>query len=121
MGKVHRRICFLRSEGRHAEAGDIEARELSSAVDEARRACESDAESDSLLAAVRADGEERVADAVAFAEVLVPLLTERLSLAAPGAAEPPRRRRPAPEEPGEPREIADFIDEMLAHERAGSR
>jgi hypothetical protein len=124
VGRVHRRLCFLRSEGRADEARDLESGELAAAVADARRASESDAEADGLLRALFAEGEERVADAVAFAEVLVPMLAHEMRPPAASmalATDHPRQRKPGAEKPGGPREIADFIDEMLAQEHAGSR
>jgi hypothetical protein len=117
-------MCFLRSEGREDEARALEGCELAAAVVEARRAAESDAEADTLLRALFAEGEERVADAVAFAEVLLPMLAQEMRPHLPAAARAPdasRQRRPSPERAGEVGEIADFIDEMLAQDRAGSR
>jgi hypothetical protein len=106
------------------DARQVEEHEFADALAEARKASESDAEADSLLEALLTEGEERVADAVAFAEVLLPMLTEQLRPAFPAAArraDHPRQRTPSTEKPGEVREIADFIDDMLAQDRAGSR
>ena len=65
--------------------------------------------------------QERVAEAVAFAEVLVPALSGHC-LPGAGAAKP---AAPAPRRAAKPRGtnrgIADFIDEMLAQERAAKR
>ena len=62
-------------------------------------------------------------DAIAFAEVLVPLLEHRLSLGASARAAGPapvsRAARAAA--PAQTRGIADFIDDMLAQERLGAR
>jgi hypothetical protein len=123
VGQVHRRVCFLRLEGREEEARATEQRELGPAVMEARKTSESDSEADALLRAVTSEDEERVAEAIAFAEVLVPMLSERLNLhsPAPGApARSPRPNRPVAGDPGESRGIADFIDEMLAQQRSGA-
>jgi hypothetical protein len=117
-------MCFLRSEGRGDEAREIEDRELASAIVEARKASDSDAEAEALLSALFTEGEERVADAVAFAEVLLPMLAQEMRPHTPAvarAADSPRQRKPSAERPGEAREIADFIDEMLAQDRAGNR
>src|SRR5208283_2265353 len=78
VGRVHRRMCFLRSEGREEEARFVEDRELAAAVVEARRVSGSDDEADALLKALFAEGEERVADAVALAEVLLPMLAQEM-------------------------------------------
>lgn len=121
---MHRRVCFLRSEGRGEEAAEVEDRELAEAVAEARRSSESDAEANALLSALCAEGEQRVADAIAFAEILLPMLAQVMRpplTAAARAAESPRQRKPSAEKSGEAREIADFIDEMLAQDRTGNR
>jgi hypothetical protein len=123
VGRVHRRICFLRLEGREAEAREIEGRELEPAVAEARKDSESEAEAEAVLRAVTSDDEERVAEAIAFAEVLVPMLSERLSLQAPAPGIPkrgPRQGRAVPGDQDQAHGIADFIDEMLAQQRPAS-
>jgi hypothetical protein len=124
VGRVHRRVCFLRSEGRAEDASRVEGGELAAAVAEARKTSESEAEADALLEAVIAEDEERVADAIAFAEVLLPMLAEKLrpsSTAVARVAEGPRQRRPTAGRSGEAPDIADFIDDMLAQDRAGNR
>jgi hypothetical protein len=80
-------------------------------------------EAESILQALLAEEEERVAEAIAFAEVLVPMLAERLRPWRRSGARAARRapRQGPPETPVEPRGIADFIDDMLAQERAGPR
>jgi hypothetical protein len=123
VGRVHRRICFLRLEGREAEAREIEGTELGPAVIEARKTSESDMEADAVLRALTSEDEERVAEAIAFAEVLVPMLSERLSLHSPStgvATRSAREKRPPTGDPDKARGIADFIDEMLAQEHAAS-
>jgi hypothetical protein len=116
-------MCFLRSEGREAEAREIEETELAAAVVDARRASESDAEADALLKTLKSEEEERVADAVAFAEVLMPMLAERLKQLpqANARGQNPRQVRRNTERSAEMRGIADFIDDMLAQDRAGLR
>lgn len=61
--------------------------------------------------------------AIAFAEVLAPMLSERLGAAAPARAASGSRAgfSPVPKLPGGERGIADYIDEMLAQDRAASR
>jgi hypothetical protein len=123
VGRVHRHICFLRLEGREAEAREVESNELAPAVVEARKASESEAEADAVLDHLTHEDEERVADAVAFAEVLVPMLSERLKLQTQPQGTPARsvrQKRPDAGNPDEAHGIADFIDEMLAQQRAGS-
>jgi phage terminase Nu1 subunit (DNA packaging protein) len=118
---VYRRICFLRSEGLTDEANRIEQTEFAAASAKARESAESESEADFLMKTLFAEEEARVAEAVALAEVLVPLLSRRLPLLAPPPRDPaaasvaPRGRKPANDED---RGIADFIEEMLAQERA---
>jgi len=101
----------------------VEETEFAAAAARAREASESEGEADSMIKTLRAESEERVAEAIAFAEVLVPLLTKRLAAALPTPAAPqaPIPRRPIPMGPGEGQGIADFIDDMLAQERSGPR
>ncbi len=123
MGRVFRRICFLRTEGSVAEAQFIEQNEFSRLVEEARGSCKSPAEADLILEALLRREEARVSDAVAFAEVLVPLLAKQLSRLGP-ASRPAASSAPAPRPRQAGRDdnrgIADFIDDMLAQERTGT-
>jgi hypothetical protein len=120
--RIFRRICLLRSRGRGGEAQRLEDTELAVAATQARGASASEPEADARMKALWAEEKERVAEAVAFAEILAPMLSERLS-----AVAPVRRpaRAPAPERleagaPGEAHGIADYIDQMLAQDRADS-
>lgn len=97
---------------------------LAAAAARARDASESVPEADARLKALLAQEAERVAAAITFAEVLAPMLSERLSALAPARAAAganPAPERPARRPTGEALGIADFIDEMLAQDRAGSR
>jgi hypothetical protein len=119
VGRIYRHICFLRSEGLGAEAKRIEDTELEEAAAEAR-ATESDG--DTQLKAFYAQEQERVAEAIAFAEVLVPALSGHFSSPETAKARSPvpaprSKARSARSEPG----IADYIDEMLAQDRAEGR
>jgi hypothetical protein len=123
VGRIYRRICFLRSEGLLGEARTIEETELAAAAARARGNSSSDSDADSLLTTLLREEEERVLEAIAFAEVLAPMLVRGISGLAPArpravAAPSPRTPRPGD---GETREIADFIDEMLAQDRVGPR
>jgi len=83
------------------------------------------------LSVVFSAEEERVANAAVLAELIGPILAERLQFLASNpaparsgvpaeavnGAEPPPPHRPHPAAPG----IADFIEEMLVQERATSR
>jgi len=119
VGRIYRRMCFLRFEGMVREAQVIEDTEFAQAAARARGSYASGLEAESVMDAILADERERVAEAVAFAEVLVPMLSRSLPGLAPGAAPaqaaPRTARKPAHDES---RGIADFIDDMLAQERA---
>jgi hypothetical protein len=113
----------LRIQGSAAEAQFIEQNEFSRLVGEARGACKSPAEADLILETLMKREEARVSDAVAYAEVLVPLLAKQLSHLAPAfrpaaASAPTPRPRQAGRDDN--RGIADFIDDMLAQERTGT-
>ncbi len=101
----------------------MEDNELAAAAAQARGASGSGPEADVRLKALMAWESERVAAAIAFAEVLAPMLSDRLRELAParapaGDSHPGRREARAS---GEARGIADYIDEMLAQDRAASR
>jgi hypothetical protein len=123
VGRAHRRVCFLRSEGRFDEAHRIEGTELAAAIAEARAVFASDPDTDLKLKGLMDESEERVAEAIAYAEILVPKLAERLNgyrPALPPEAADRTRRSPGREPSGELRGIADFIDEMQAQEHSGA-
>jgi hypothetical protein len=122
VGRIYRRICFLRCEGLTTEAQVVEQTEFAEAARRARQASESEDEADSLLKTLLAEEGARVAEAIAFAEVLVPVLAKRLAALIPSprallAAPAPRERKPGRDEN---RSVADFIDDMLAQERTGT-
>jgi hypothetical protein len=94
VGRLYRRICFLRSEGLSCEARLLQETEFAEAVAKARGLFSSGPEADSLLGELMAEEEERVREAVAFAEVLVPILARRLPV--PPPAQPARAAAPAP-------------------------
>jgi hypothetical protein len=123
VGRLCRHVCFLRSEGRLAEARRVEETDLADALAEVRQAHEPEPEVEARLALLRSEADRRVADAVAYAEVLVPMLAERLKALVPLAGSPTIAppRKPRVEAPGDSRGIADFIDEMLVQDRAHSR
>lgn len=116
---MYRRICFLRSEGLSGEAQAVQDTEFAEAAARARGLFASESEADSLLRGLMEEEEERVAEAVAFAEVLVPMLARRLSAHAPAPLPhaAPVRGAAAAGRPGGTRDVADFIDEMLAQDR----
>jgi hypothetical protein len=125
VGRIYRRICFLRFEGRGAEATQIELTELKEAVDAARRESPSGPEADSILKRLLEEEGERVADAVAFAEAIMPYLPDHLAAArpavSPSASGAPMLQKAGPRPAGDPRTVADFIEDMLAQDRPRAR
>jgi len=119
--RICRRVWLLRSEGRGGEAQRVEETELAAAAAQVREISESGPEADARLKALWAEEGERVAAAMALAEILAPMLSDRLGAMAPVRVPAPVPERPEAATPGEARGIADFIDEMLAQDRAGSR
>jgi hypothetical protein len=121
VGEIYRRVCVLKSAGRQAEARRLEETQLEAALAGIRKAAEGSPEAEARIASVMAAESERVAEALTLAEILAPMLVERL-----GANPPAKRATEAPAEPrarqaaGEDRGIADFIEEMLAQDRAAS-
>jgi len=124
VGRIYRRVCFLRFEGLGQEASRIEFTELKEAVDAARKACASGLEADSILKSLFEEEGERVAEAMAFAEVLVPMLADRIPALQAERTRVPARASVVPRmsrEPlGETPSVADFIDGMLEQERPGA-
>jgi hypothetical protein len=121
VGALYRRVWVLRSRGRPAEARRIEETELAAALARVHEGAQAGTDAEARIAAISLEEKERVAAAVAFAEILAPMLAERLGGLTPGLrpapmASPTRATKPADEDRG----IADFIEEMLVQDRAGS-
>lgn len=113
---------MLREQGEPAEADCVQAGPLEALLSALRTTPETAAAFDQRVAVIFAVERDRVANAVVLAQLLAPLLAERLPLAAHSAApEAPVTRsvthvaRPLPVSPAG---IADFIDEMIAQETA---
>jgi hypothetical protein len=121
--RLYRRICLLRANGQADAATLLESTEFSAAMESIH--AHGDANS---VAPLLAAEDARIADAVALAEVLAPLLASRLA-AVQGAVPPAvsSRTKPVRREPVVPGgaspspTVADFIDGMLAQDRADSR
>ena len=118
VGRIYRRICFLRFEGLSAEASKMEFTELKEAVDAAKASGPTVDEADTILKTLLEEEGERVSEAIAFAEVLIPMLGDRIPASRsrepfPPVARPVRFAGPDPASRG----IADFIDDMLAQDR----
>lgn len=122
--RIYRRICLLRATGRGEEASDLQNTEFSRALSAARDASSSGVKEASLLAAEA----ERVSAACMLAELVAPLLAERLraepgfaassvvtaSSSANNASASSPSRAPGTPVPG----IADLIDGMLSLDHA---
>jgi len=125
VGRIYRRICFLRFEGRGAEATQIEFTELKDAVDVAKMGSPSIPEADSILRRLLEEEGERVADAVAFAEAIVPYLPGQMAAAGPAlsplASGNSMGLKAGLRPSGDARSVADFIDDMLAQDRPRAR
>jgi hypothetical protein len=119
--RIYRRVCLLRTTGKTEDADRLENSEFAHALSAARIASNSGDEE----AAVLAKEAERVASACVLAELLAPLLAERLRADAqpfmatqtatvPVAIEKPvvTARPPAQIVPS----IADLIDGMLSQQ-----
>jgi hypothetical protein len=119
VGRIFRRICFLRVEGLTAEAQRMEETEFAEAAARASRGAGTEFEAESILQALVTEEKGRVCDAIAFAEILVPMLAERLAANAgpvrAAAHVPKKSRSPAP---AKERDIADFIDDMLTQDKS---
>jgi hypothetical protein len=134
---LYRRICVLEATGKQNEADTLRAQQLVPAIEALRG---TPAVGEDQLEAMFAAEEERVATAHTLAEILLPLLTEKISASAATAYRPAsqspnadyaslptnpaaapsidsvRDRAASPLLPG----IADFIDEMLMQDRPAS-
>lgn len=122
VARLCRRICLLRERGEPIEAERLRTGALAAAVAERRKPTDTDESIAEQLDAIFAREAERVADAVVLAELLAAQMTERFSAAAPPGSSPSLVRKshpppaPSPRRPGA--DIADFIDDMIAQERA---
>jgi hypothetical protein len=140
--RIYRRVCILRVKGQPEEAAALEASELEPALSTARAVGPEECDE----AAVFAAEDERMSTAVALAELLTPLLAERLraelgaptgpamdsdsaparALTNPVAPEPDRMpgspsAAPVVTPSARPASIADFIDGMLIQQGPTTR
>ncbi len=121
--RLMRRICLLREQGDAGQAARLHEHDLAAAVRELRAAHGAEALSDDDLRALFAAEEQRVAEAVVLAELLIPQLVGGRAPApaksVPAAPVPAHPRVPAA--PPGPPGIPDLLDAMLAAERNGRR
>jgi hypothetical protein len=119
LGEIYRRICSLRAQGRPADARALEEGDFATALAAIRVDAGPGPETEERVQTVLAAEEDRVADAGALAELLLPLLAQHLRNAPIAEAPPAARARPVKTSaPHEAPSVADFIDDMLAQERA---
>ena len=128
IARVCRRVCVLRERGHSDDAERLRAGELMAMVTAVRDPSESDAVVSERLNTIFAHEAERVANAAVLAELLIPVLVEKLQPAF--RAETPTGRASDSVAPMLPIEkavtpraasIADFIDEMIAQEKPPAR
>lgn len=142
LARVCRRVCILRERGLAEEAEQLRTGQLAAMVTAVRTPQETDEAIERKLAGLFATETERVANAAALAELLAPMLTDAriapLPLAAVSSAAPfavgtapsttpfppasstPPAAAPAakPARVAGALDLAGFIDEMIAQERA---
>lgn len=123
---IYRRICILRLRGQTVDSAHLESIALTAALAAAEVAHASPAEFEQRMRALFQAEEERVHSAAVLAELLVPLIAERLGPAvaparrAPVPAARPPAMSPAPTA-SEPAAIADLIEGMLDQQRTAPR
>jgi hypothetical protein len=117
-----RQICLLQETGRDDEASRLEPVLLHPLIKTFRETHGIDALPDDRLQSLLVCEQERVGDAAALGELLIPLLMEHLR-AAPEAARPDRSAAIQSRPSGPPArrsstapDIADLLDGMLAQE-----
>ena len=119
LGEIYRRICALRSQGRETDARAVEEGDFAAALAAMREQSGAEPENEERLQAVLAAEEDRVVNATALAELLVPLLAERFGLRPAAPVAPSLIPRAAKGmAPAAVPSVADFIDDMLAQDRA---
>lgn len=129
VARLVRRVCVLRERGEMDAAENLRTGALASLITSLKHAADVPASVDHRIEAIYVTEQERVANASALAELLLPLLTDSAPLfgtlaeAKPQAAAmhspPPGIPTPPPAKPvRRPGDIADFLDDMIAQERA---
>lgn len=133
VAQIYRQVCLLRLQGRGAEAAQLYAGKFSEALDVIEQFAGPGPVTEARVQSLLAAEDERVAQASVLAELLTPLLVERLrEIFLPDRAQPLSEKSPAVDSPaGAPANfpgvkpahssaptIADFIEGMLAQERS---
>ena len=128
VARLVRRVCVLRERGETDEAENLHNGALASLLASLRQTSDDPASVEQRIEAIYVIEQERVANASALAELLLPLLTDSAPLFG-ALSEPPMTAMPSPPptaayeaEPAKPArrpgDIADFLDDMIAQERA---
>jgi hypothetical protein len=135
VARLCRRICLLRECNQASAAEELRRGALTEAIGAIRTTADSDEAIQQKLDAIFAAEAERVANAAVLAELLAPLIGQKLQSrdpfgaaasaafeapATPAALVPPPAPTPAPPR-GNPADIAHFIDEMIAQDRQPPR
>jgi hypothetical protein len=120
----------LRERGQTAEAEQLHASSLPQLLDAARSPQDTDATMAERLESIFSVETDRVANAAVLAELLVPVLSEKLRAALPASVAkqpaaapevtPAPASKPAPARPATI-SIADFIDDMIKQESPPER
>jgi hypothetical protein len=118
-------MCVLRERGQGEEAEALRRDVLDSQLARLRESSADPAAIDQRFESVLATEVDRVATASVLAELLAPLLRDRLPVPSPAVSAAGAAPRPTNVPPPAPKRaprpaaggIADFIDEMIAHER----
>jgi len=129
VARVVRRVCVLRERGETEAADNLRIGALSNLITSLKHAAEDPAAVEQRIEAIYVTEQERVANASALAELLLPLLTDSGPLFGTFAETKPQVAAmhsplpaiatPPPAKPvRRPGDIADFLDDMIAQERA---
>jgi hypothetical protein len=132
--QIYRRVCVLRSQGRGGEAAQLYAGKFSEALDVIEQFAGAGPGTEARLQALLAAEDERIATVSALAELLTPLLVERLREIFPinGPQSTPEKFpggkvssenaafSPDKPDPASAPSVADLIEGMLAQERAAA-
>jgi hypothetical protein len=129
--QIYRRVCVLRAQGRGGDAAQLYAGKFSEALDVIEQFAGAGPDTEARLQSLLAAEDERVASASVVAELVTPLIADRLREIFPGTSSPsaprnesvekPAASSPASQAPGSAPSIADLIEGMLAQERAAPR
>jgi hypothetical protein len=129
VARLVRRVCVLRERGETDAAENLRLGALASLITSVQNAADDPAGVAQRIEAIYATEQERVANASALAELLLPLLTDsapvfgahpesELQVTAMHSPSPAVPTPPTSKPVRRPGDIADFLDDMIAQERA---